>query len=437
MTYSLSARSLWIDEALSVTYARQSLGRLFPFFVHGEMNMALYHFLLHFWLRLGDSERVIRSLSVLFALATIPFAYAIGARLFSRRAGALAAIALALNGVFYSYSREARSYSFVMLLVVAGTYALLRALEDGRVAWWCAYVALMALAVYAHFFALFVAGAHFLSVLLARPDRARAVGITLSSTAIVLLAVPVLVYIGSANPDKVTLKTTHLSDVVKLFRWYAVNNRPLLAVYVVGAVAAVAGTLWSIRRRGSREAWPLLLLITWLAVPIVGALIISYAVHPMFAYRYLLVGFPALVLLVAGGLASVPSSAVLVVAALVLTGASVRSLTLCQPGCGTAVQDFRGATAFVVEHASSGDRVVFDPPYLDVAYRYYARGAGPAAGGKGSGSGRATRMWLLVDLGDPNTQNYKSLVSPLDREKRLLAQRFGQLEVALYRPSRG
>ena len=74
MTRSLDARSLWIDEVLSRTYSGQHLGGLFSFFVHGELNMALYHFMFHFWLRLGDSEGVIRSLSVIFGLAALAFA---------------------------------------------------------------------------------------------------------------------------------------------------------------------------------------------------------------------------------------------------------------------------------------------------------------------------------------------------------------------------
>ena len=189
MTRSLGAKSLWIDEALSVSYAHQSLRDLFPFFIHGEMNMAFYHVLLHFWLGFGERETAIRSLSVLFALAAIPFAYATCARLFSRRAGALASITLALNGVFYSYAREARSYSLVVLLVVAASYFLVRALDEHRRSWWGAYVLAMALAVYAHFFALFVAAAHFLSVFVGRRSRADRVRIAVASTAILALAV--------------------------------------------------------------------------------------------------------------------------------------------------------------------------------------------------------------------------------------------------------
>jgi hypothetical protein len=117
----------------------------------------------------------------------------------------------------------------------------------------------MALAVYAHFFALFVAAAHFLSVFVGRRSRADRVRIAVASTAILVLAVPALLYIS----------------------------------------------------RGSLSA--------------------------------------------------------------ALTATSVRSLRLCEPGCATPTQDFRAATWLVLTHASARDQILFDPPYLLVAYDYYAR----------------------------------------------------------------
>jgi hypothetical protein len=91
MLHSLAGRSLWVDEALSVSYARQSLPNLFSFFMHGEMNMALFHLLLHFSLNVSASEEGIRALSVAFGVATIPFAYLVAARLYSPVAGGVRA----------------------------------------------------------------------------------------------------------------------------------------------------------------------------------------------------------------------------------------------------------------------------------------------------------------------------------------------------------
>jgi hypothetical protein len=107
------------------------------------------------------------------------------------------------------------------------------------------------------------------------------------------------------------------------------------------------------------------------------------------------------------------------VVAAILTTASVRSLRLCEPGCATPTQDFRGATAFVIAHASRGDQILFDPPYLRAAYDYYAaperRHATRRAMPKDEGDsvGESARAWLLSDFGDLNRLQSRSHVRKL------------------------
>ena len=50
--------------------------------------MTLYYLLLHFWLKLGDSEFLTRSLSSVFAVATVPVVY-VGRPLSDRGPGRL------------------------------------------------------------------------------------------------------------------------------------------------------------------------------------------------------------------------------------------------------------------------------------------------------------------------------------------------------------
>ena len=132
--------------------------------------MALYHVLLNSWISaLGSSEATIRMLSVLFAVMTVPALYAVGARLFSRRVGVVAAVLLALNTALYSYAREARSYSLTLLLVLGASYFLVRATsQPQRRIFWAAYGVTAVLSVYAHFFAALVLLAHAVSLVAAR-----------------------------------------------------------------------------------------------------------------------------------------------------------------------------------------------------------------------------------------------------------------------------
>jgi mannosyltransferase len=440
---SLDAKSLWIDEALSTTYARQSVAGLFEFFVHGEANMALYHLMLHFWLGLGDSEVVLRSLSVLFALGTLPFAYALGGRLLSPRIGAVAALLLALNGVFFSFARETRSYSLAMFLIVAASFFFVRALDRGRGVDWVSYVLSAVLAVYTHLFAVSVLIAHFLSLAFwrGRPiDRRHRL---VTGIAIIVLLSPAIAYVATGDTSMTTDPDTRMRDVVDLFRWYAVGNRPLLVIYLIAVVAAFVMAVRRWRSRGVTAAWPELFLGVWIAVPIAVALIVSYTIDPIFQFRYLLVALPALVLLVADGIARTKSTVLFVLFLVIASGVSLRSLDLCHPGCSTPTQDFRGATSFVRTHARPGDEILFDPSYLGRGFAYYAgRGARNAKGGRtgfvpvfrDEPSRTARRAWVLADEGDPKSRRYRGMPGPLESGWRLVqSKQFeGRLFAALY-----
>jgi hypothetical protein len=247
------------------------------------------------------------------------------------------------------------------------------------------------------------------------------------------------VYIANGNTELTTDPNVSLNDVPDLFRWYATGNRPLLAVYTLGTLAAAATGISKLYRGHAREAWPQLFLFTWLLVPIVGALAVSYAIDPMFEPRYLLVALPPFVFLVAHGLSAARPLALFALVMAVATAASYRSLSLCEPGCATPTQDFRSATAFILARASTRDQILFDPPYLRAAFAYYAKQprngrAGETPLDEGDHPGPAGRVWLLSDIGDPNLHKYTSFTSTLLRRNQKVSTRDfpNLLRVSLY-----
>src|SRR5437899_1080102 len=66
--HSLGTRSLWIDEAASVRFATLPWGPFFRTLWDYQGNMSLYYLLLRWWIHLGDSEFMVRSLSVLLGV---------------------------------------------------------------------------------------------------------------------------------------------------------------------------------------------------------------------------------------------------------------------------------------------------------------------------------------------------------------------------------
>src|ERR1700680_1238761 len=71
----LVSKPFWFDECFSVEVARIGWSDLLRLLWWREANMALYYLLLRIWLRFGQSEFFIRSLSVLIAAATLPAIY--------------------------------------------------------------------------------------------------------------------------------------------------------------------------------------------------------------------------------------------------------------------------------------------------------------------------------------------------------------------------
>src|SRR5215469_514515 len=173
--HMLGTKSLWLDEAFSVTIARMS----WPGFLHtlwwGEANMALYYLLLRAWVVLGDSEFWLRSISAIFGAITILAIYRLGERFLSRKAGLVAAALLTVHAYHVRYSQELRSYTLVALLIVLSTYAFLAALEKpNRTDYWALYVLFTALAIYAQVFAAFVVCSQWI---LLTPERIKQLGV--------------------------------------------------------------------------------------------------------------------------------------------------------------------------------------------------------------------------------------------------------------------
>ena len=81
----LGALSFWRDEVSSVLFARGSVDELLTIIGRdrdavGLANMAFYYLVLHFWMSLGDTEEVIRLLSVAFGVAGVVPVYFVARR---------------------------------------------------------------------------------------------------------------------------------------------------------------------------------------------------------------------------------------------------------------------------------------------------------------------------------------------------------------------
>ena len=144
--------------------------------------------------------------------------------------------------------------------------------------------------VYSHFVVALVVVSQLPALLVARRDGswhrwAVASGISL---AIALPAVNFVLYHDTGQVSWIpALEYAYVKDVL-----YEVSGESRLAL-AVGAVAVLALAVGGIR--AGSQAWRHVLVASWLVVPLVLALAISYF-KPMLVDRYLIVGVPALAL---------------------------------------------------------------------------------------------------------------------------------------------
>ena len=230
---SLGRTSLWVDESFTARATAKSYSAL----IHEDHW--LYYTVVKTWTELaGRSEWALRFPSVVAAAAAAGLLVVLGTRLVGRRTGVLAGGLLAINPFVVVWAQQARSYTFLVLIAVAATLALVRALEAPTIRRWVVYGGLVGLILVWQPIGALVVPSHLAAVMLHRP-RPRLAAVAGVYVAIAGLVAPRLLAVGSreARGGPTTwLADPGLKDVLVAALWI---SWPLL----VGAALAAAGAI--------------------------------------------------------------------------------------------------------------------------------------------------------------------------------------------------
>lgn len=369
--YNLDNRSLWIDETCSIAFAHLDWSGFWSVLTLREANMGLYYLLLRAWLLFGDGEFAVRSLSVIFAVGTVPIVYLIGRRLFTERVGITAAWLLACNAFFIRYAQEARSYTLLLFLICVSTYFFIRCMEEPAKKNWAAYCLISILAAYAHFFAILVIVSHAASILFLRRKDVPWRGLLLSAAVIITGLIPVLIFMVTRDIGQIDwIPRMNALSLPGLFLTLSGEREiPAGLVYFIFLLMALLPYLE--KRRDPCEPGKnrhCSALLVWLIMPIVMVMLLSIA-KPMFLSRYFMISLPFLILLTAVGLAGINRSriygACFAIAVIISTIAVLRSYETDRE------DDWRSATNFIMSSAQPRDAIIFYTPYNKVPFEYY------------------------------------------------------------------
>ena len=173
---SLAGGSFWFDEWFTHHIVDGSLLDLARFVKGAESTPPLYYGIAWLWANVfGAGEIALRSLSILFGVATVPVAYFAGSTLVTPRAGWFAAAFVATSPLLVWYSTEARAYSLLVFLGAVSLLLVARALRmptRRRLLLWSLSAAL---ALATHYFSAFLIAGEIVVLLAYLPGRRRAV----------------------------------------------------------------------------------------------------------------------------------------------------------------------------------------------------------------------------------------------------------------------
>jgi mannosyltransferase len=372
----LACKPFWFDECFSVEVNRIGWGNFLRLLWWREANMSLYYLLLRGWLHFGKSPFFIRSLSVAISAASILAIYRVGSLLYNRRVALSAAALLALNVYDIRYAQEARSYALLVLLATLSSGFLVTWLRrpDGRN--WRGYVLASVLAVYAHFYALLLVAAQWLALRwLGVPNRTPDLPevrrqLRRAWIVIDISVLPLLAFVAKTGAGPIRwIHRPGFFDLLKI-SIYITNGVPV--VYFLACLATLVPLKNNLlARNGSWESWRVRFLFLWVLFPVVLTLLLSFA-RPVFLPRYMIFCLPALLLLTAAGLTSVPQKwlgALLVGGTLLL---SAKMIPYVYSHDFDTERDASGAaTNFILDHAQPGDAIVFHIAATRVPYEFF------------------------------------------------------------------
>jgi len=148
---SFLTQSLWRDEAFTYSLSQQGFGKIL-FYTAKDFNPPLYYLLIKIWVYLfGKSEIALRSVSLIFYMATLFVVFLILSELFriGLKKKFIYLLYVAINPVLVFYAFEARMYSMLAFFVAFSFFLLIK--KNSRL-----YIIAVILGLYTHYFMIFV-----------------------------------------------------------------------------------------------------------------------------------------------------------------------------------------------------------------------------------------------------------------------------------------
>lgn len=451
-------KSFWSDEIYSINFAR-NLGQTSRYV---DTNMLLYHSLLHFWLKLGNSEFIVRLLSTIFSCATIPVVYLTARKLFNNSTGLIASTLISVNAFFIAYSEEARSYSLFLLLSSFSIYFFIRILkEPSKIINYILYAIVTTLAIYSHFFTYFLIFSQICFLLIFVRKTLNKKHLLLTSFVFLFVTIHVFL-LSSLNTAQINwLPKPGLLNIVGFpfvlsgdFPFTFIAFSMLLIFLTFSVLKKVAKSTIK-----SELLFNYALLLVLFLVPSVLAYSFSFLVKPIVTSKYLIFCLVPLIILVSNGLDLVRNKIIKIGILVILISFSLirlygwyANIEMLHWGMSNQKDDWRKVVSFAKDNFKSTDAVTYLTYYYEDPFIFYSNKIGTHLNGLDTTvtseishkniaiqhnnnqvianfDTKYPRIWLIAD--SASQEQIKQIVN-VDRYKIKTTFDFGRIRLFLY-----
>ncbi len=154
---TLARKSLWLDEVVTLQVAAMDVKEIvIRCATQWEPHPPLYYLLMHYWIRLGRGEFVLRLPSAVMGIIAVLITYGLVRQWGKRWSALCSAWLLAIAPLHIWYSQEARMYALVCTLGLASTLFYSLGIRLGNPLYWGAWLMTSLLGLYTDYSMLLV-----------------------------------------------------------------------------------------------------------------------------------------------------------------------------------------------------------------------------------------------------------------------------------------
>ncbi|MCM8767773.1 MAG: glycosyltransferase family 39 protein [Candidatus Omnitrophica bacterium] len=128
--FNIGKNSLWCDELLAISIGEHSIKWIIDYITYNDAHPPLFYILVHFWLKFGKSEFLLRTLPLIFGILTIPAGYYLGKKFKNEKTGLFLSIFISISPPLILWSQILKSYTMFIFLTLLSFYNFLDYLEN-------------------------------------------------------------------------------------------------------------------------------------------------------------------------------------------------------------------------------------------------------------------------------------------------------------------